>query len=122
MPNIEIKTSEGVSISMFELKSGGERDVLMLHGVGRAGRTFSAFAAMLPDQLRISAIDFRGHGMSGRLSNRYRVTDYVNDAVAALNAIGRPTIVYGHSLGAIVAMACLQRASHSDDMSVSSTS
>lgn len=105
MPNIEIKTSEGVSISMFELKSGGERDVLMLHGVGRAGRTFSAFAAMLPDQLRISAIDFRGHGKSGRLSNRYRVTDYVNDAVAALNAIGRPTIVYGHSLGAIVAMA-----------------
>ena len=105
MPVQQLTTSDGVSINMFELKSGGGRDLLMLHGVGRAGRTFSAFAAMLPDQLRVSAIDFRGHGQSCRSDNRYHVKDYVNDAVAALKAIGRPTIVYGHSLGSLVAAA-----------------
>lgn len=109
MPDLELTTDDNVLIKMFELKSGNGRDMLMLHGVSRAGRTFSAFAAMLPDQLRISAIDFRGHGQSGRADTRYRVTDYVNDAVAALNAVGRPTIVYGHSLGAIVAVALAAR-------------
>lgn len=105
MPVQELTTADGVSIHMFELKSGGGRDMLMLHGVSRAGRTFSSFAAMLPDHLRISAIDFRGHGQSGRADTRYHVIDYVNDAVAALKAIGRPTIVYGHSLGSLVAVA-----------------
>lgn len=105
MPNLELTTSDAVSIHMFELKSGGGRDLLMLHGVARAGRTFSAFAAMLPEHFRISAIDFRGHGQSGRAGTRYHVTDYVHDAIAALQAIGRPTIVYGHSLGSLVAAA-----------------
>ncbi len=105
MPVQQLTTSDGVSINMIELKSGSGRDLLMLHGVGRAGRTFSGFASMLPDQLRISAIDFRGHGQSGRSDNNYHVKDYVNDAVAALKAIGRPTILYGHSLGSLVAAA-----------------
>lgn len=105
MPTQQLTTTDGISINLFELKSGGGRDMLMLHGVGRAGRTFSAFAAMLPDQLRVSAIDFRGHGQSGRADTHYHVIDYVNDAVAALKAIGRPTIVYGHSLGSLVAAA-----------------
>ena len=105
MPVQQLTTGDGVSINMFELKSGGGRDLLMLHGVGRAGRTFSAFAAMLPDQLRISAIDFRGHGQSGRSDNPYHVKDYVTDSDAAVKAIDRPTIVYGHSLGSLVAAA-----------------
>ena len=109
MPVQKLTTGDGVSIHMFELKSGGGREMLMLHGVGRAGRTFSAFAAMLPDQLRISAIDFRGHGQSGRAGSRYHVMDYVHDAVAALEAIGYPTIVYGHSLGSLVAAAAAAR-------------
>jgi pimeloyl-ACP methyl ester carboxylesterase len=112
MPVLELTTDDNVSIKMLELKSGIGRDMLMLHGVSRASRTFSAFAAMLPDQLRISAIDFRGHGESGRSDNHYQVTDYVNDAVAALTAIGRPTIVYGHSLGAIVAIAVAAKLPH----------
>lgn len=104
MARTALITDDNVAINMFELKSGTGPDMLMLHGVGRAGRTFSAFAAMLPDQLRISAIDFRGHGNSGRADGRYLVADYVHDAAAALNAIGRPTIVYGHSLGALAAV------------------
>ncbi len=109
MPARDLLTRDGVRIHMFDLKSGPERDVLMLHGVGRAGRTFSAFAALLPDQLRIRALDFRGHGQSGRADSGYHVTDYVNDAAAALEAIGKPAIVYGHSLGSLVAAAVAAR-------------
>jgi pimeloyl-ACP methyl ester carboxylesterase len=98
----QVTTSDGVNIHLFELKSGAD-DLLMLHGVGRAGRTFSSYASLFPQRFHIQAIDFRGHGESGRAGDRYRVVDYVHDAIAALEAIGKPTIVYGHSLGALVA-------------------
>jgi pimeloyl-ACP methyl ester carboxylesterase len=84
----------------------------MLHGVGRAGRTFSSFATMMPERFRVRTIDFRGHGKSGRAGDRYRVVDYVEDAVAVIEAIGRPTAVYGHSLGSLVAVAVAARIPH----------
>lgn len=104
-----VTSSDGVSIHMTDLKAGGADEMLMLHGVARAGRTFSSFATMLPDRFRIRAVDFRGHGKSGRAGVHYRVIDYVQDAIAALEHIGRPTIVYGHSLGALVAATVASR-------------
>lgn len=104
-----LKSADGISFHLFDLKAGGTEDLLMLHGVGRAGRTFSSFATMLPERFRIRAIDFRGHGKSGRAEGRYRVVDYVHDAIAAIEAIGKPTVVYGHSLGSLVALAVAAR-------------
>lgn len=105
----QIKSRDGVALHQFELKAGGADELLMLHGVGRAGRTFSSFATMMPHRFRVRAIDFRGHGKSGRAGDRYRIVDYVHDAVAAVEAIGRPTAVYGHSLGSLVAVAVASR-------------
>ena len=102
-------TVDGVDIHMFDLKSGGSDHLLMLHGVGRAGRTFSSYATLFPNRLSVHAIDFRGHGKSGRAGERYRVVDYVDDGIAAVDAIGRPTALYGHSLGALVAVAVAAR-------------
>jgi len=105
----QVISSDGVSIHMFDLKSGGSDEMVMFHGVGRAGRTFSSYATMFPNRFRVRAIDFRGHGKSGRAGDRYRVVDYVNDAIAALEAVGRPSIIYGHSLGALVSSAVASR-------------
>jgi len=107
-----LTSEDGVSLHQFILRSGGADELLMLHGVGRAGRTFSSFATMLPERFRVRAIDFRGHGQSGRAGDRYRVVDYARDAVAAVEAIGRPTAVYGHSLGSLVAVAVASRIPH----------
>lgn len=100
-----VMTSDGAGIRLFDLRSTGTDNLLMLHGLGRAGRSFSSFATMLPERFRVRAIDFRGHGQSARTSGAYRVVDYVNDAVAAVKAIAAPVILYGHSLGSLVSAA-----------------
>ncbi len=105
----QVVTGDRVGIHLFDLKSTGTDDVLMLHGVGRTGRTFSSIATMLPERFRVRAVDFRGHGQSERAGDRYRIADYIQDAVAALEFIGRPTVVYGHSLGSLVAAAVASR-------------
>ncbi len=104
-----VETVDGVRIHMFDLRPGGGETLLMLHGVGRAGRTFSSYATLFPNRFSIRAIDFRGHGQSGRAGDRYRVVDYVEDAIAAAEAIGKPFVVYGHSLGALVSIALAAR-------------
>jgi pimeloyl-ACP methyl ester carboxylesterase len=59
----------------------------------------------------VYALSFRGHGGSAghdRLDG-HGLADYVEDAEAALAAIGRPAIVAGHSLGGLVAQLLLER-------------
>lgn len=100
----DITTSDGVRIRIHELRTGTD-NLLLLHGVGRSARTFASYATQLPSRFRIRAIDFRGHGDSGRAPDRYQVVDYVHDALAAVDAIGGRLVIHGHSLGALASMA-----------------
>jgi pimeloyl-ACP methyl ester carboxylesterase len=60
---------------------------------------------MFPARFRIMALDFRGHGESGRAGDAYRIVDYLLDALAAIDALPGQLAVYGHSLGSLVAAA-----------------
>lgn len=100
-----VKAADGTSIQLHQLRPGAGPRLLMLHGVGRAARTFSALSSQLPSRFDVWAADFRGHGSSGQADDRYLVRDYLLDAVAALQAAAEPTVVYGHSLGSLVAAA-----------------
>lgn len=84
--------------------SGEGRPLLMLHGVTRRCQTFQPLWSALAGRWRIHAFDFRGHGASDRAGGRYQVCDYVQDAIAYIHSRVRgPVIIYGHSLGAMVA-------------------
>jgi pimeloyl-ACP methyl ester carboxylesterase len=78
--------------------------LLFLHGVTRRWQDFLPLVPGLAPRWTIHALDFRGHGKSSRAPGRYLVCDYVGDAVAAIDALaGEPLVLYGHSLGAMVA-------------------
>ncbi len=85
----------------------GAPDVLCLHGLSGSHDTWEETIQRLRDRYRVWTLDFRGHGHSDR-AERYLIADYVSDAAAALDAIGRITIVIGHSLGAVTAAALAQ--------------
>jgi pimeloyl-ACP methyl ester carboxylesterase len=87
--------------------------LLLLHGVIRAWQDFASVIPALSARYRVSALDFRGHGRSMWTPERYYVRDYVDDALAVLSqTTASPAVVYGHSLGAMVAMALATRAPH----------
>jgi len=100
-----VTTTDGIPIRVLDLRPGSGERLLMLHGVGRAGRTFSSLACLLPTRFHVKALDFRGHGSSGHADGCYRICDYLQDALAAIDAEPGPVVLYGHSLGALVATA-----------------
>jgi len=53
----------------------------------------------------VYAEDLRGHGKSGHISGHYTLRDYVRDLRTFIrNVIHRPVILFGHSLGGMIAI------------------
>lgn len=78
--------------------------LLFLHGVSRRWETFLNLLPQLSSRYEIIALDHRGHGKSS-MAKSYYVADYVQDVVGFVReVIGRPTLIYGHSLGAMAAV------------------
>ena len=57
------------------------------------------------------ALSFRGHGRSEGREDlaRHGLADYADDVRTAIRYIGRPPVLVGHSMGALVAQRCLGR-------------
>jgi pimeloyl-ACP methyl ester carboxylesterase len=79
--------------------------LLLLHGVCRRWQDFLPIIPALTTRWQVHGLDFRGHGGSDWRTGQYRVADYVEDAVAVLHLLPDPAVIYGHSLGALVAAA-----------------
>ena len=78
--------------------------VLFLHGITGCRDGWLESTERLGDRFDCWALDFRGHGDSDRAPGAYILEDYASDAASALDQIGRPTVVVGHSLGGVTAM------------------
>lgn len=86
--------------------------MVLLHGVTRRWQTYWPLIPSLQQRFSLHLIDFRGHGRSARHvlegdnARGYRVVDYVDDPVNYISrCIPEPIVLYGHSLGAMVAAA-----------------
>lgn len=82
--------------------------LVMLHGVCRNWTDFVSLAPGLSTRWQLYLVDQRGHGQSPRY-DRYLVTDYVDDAVRLIEQLEQPVVLYGHSLGAMVAAGAAAR-------------
>jgi pimeloyl-ACP methyl ester carboxylesterase len=79
--------------------------LVVLHGATGRWQGMQSILPALAERWHVYALDLRGHGKSGRVTRQYRLADYVEDAIAFIRGcVGEPAIVYGHSLGGLVAM------------------
>jgi pimeloyl-ACP methyl ester carboxylesterase len=96
---------EGHDATLSYVRCGhGELRVVFLHGVMRRWDTFLPLMLPLATYYTTIGVDLRGHGGSSRPASGYRVHDYLTDVVDWLrDEIKEPVVLYGHSLGAMVA-------------------
>jgi pimeloyl-ACP methyl ester carboxylesterase len=79
--------------------------LVLLHGITERWQTFLPLMPSLSTKWQLYALDLRGHGRSGCVKNSYRVIDYAQDIIRFLESkMGQPTVILGHSLGALVAI------------------
>ena len=56
------------------------------------------------------AVDLRGHGEQAVVSDFASLDDYVADVLLAIEQIGAPPVLIGHSMGAVVVQRAVRRA------------
>lgn len=104
-----IFVGDEVSLNYAEGPSAGP-PLVMFHGVLRCWQDFMPLIPSLGWRWQVLALDQRGHGKSEPTADKYHVRDYVRDAVQFVrDAVDEPVVIYGHSLGAMVAAAVAAR-------------
>jgi pimeloyl-ACP methyl ester carboxylesterase len=82
-------------------------DVVFLHANGFNACTYTQILAPLATEMRLLAIDMRGHGLSTlpTLPEGHTWQIYADDLLAVLAALGeRPRVLAGHSMGGATAL------------------
>ncbi len=84
--------------------------MLFIHGGFVDSANWSRMVPLLAPKYTVWLMDRRGHGQSDDYRNGDTLMDEADDVLAVLEAIGKPTLVVGHSSGAHVAMQAARRA------------
>lgn len=82
----------------------GDETVLFLHGLTAVADVWGPTVGALSPRRRYFAIDQRGHGQSPRPGAGYGTGAYIADTLAAIDRLGGPVHLAGHSMGARIAL------------------
>lgn len=78
--------------------------LVMLHGGSARWQYFDSIIPELASDWHLFIPDLRGHGLSGRVKWGYAIRDYTEDIQAFLHEVSGPAILFGHSLGGMIAL------------------
>ena len=88
--------------TLAAITQGRGPQVLMIHGVGLCADAWAGQISDLAQRFRITAVDMPGHGQSAPLPDQQaNLRDYTTQIA---NLITEPTVVIGHSMGAMIAV------------------
>jgi pimeloyl-ACP methyl ester carboxylesterase len=96
---------DGIEIQLA-VREGRGKHILCLHGLTANCRCWDVIAESLSSVHSITAVDFRGRGLSDKPPTGYSWQHHVQDMFCVLEDIGlNRTVLMGHSLGAYISMA-----------------
>ncbi len=98
---VRVRTPDNAVLHIEGSRTG--RSVLLLHGLGYASWAADPLRLALDDQLALWSLDNRGTGRSTRGSEGLSIELLAHDAALAIEALGRPAVVVGYSMGGYVA-------------------
>ncbi|WCS17325.1 alpha/beta hydrolase [Mycobacterium marinum] len=104
---VEFSGTEGITLVADEWNrdtaASGRPTILMLHGGGQNRFSWKNTGQILADTgLHVIALDTRGHGDSDRAPDAdYAIETLTSDILHVLDAIGRPVVLIGASMGGL---------------------
>lgn len=104
---VEFSGTEGITLVADEWNrdtaASGRPTILMLHGGGQNRFSWKNTGQILADtSLHVIALDTRGHGDSDRAPDAdYAIETLTSDILHVLDAIGRPVVLIGASMGGL---------------------
>jgi pimeloyl-ACP methyl ester carboxylesterase len=102
--DVRITSTGNVGLQLHDLGGDGP-PLLICHATGFCGRAYEPLAAALAHRFRVSALDFRGHGLSDPAPDGDYCWDRMaEDVHAVTTALGAPVAVLGHSMGGAAAL------------------
>ena len=95
----------GIDINCYQREGSrpGGLPLVFLHGITCRWQDFRPLLKELEKDHPVYALDFRGHGASGRTADQYDLPDYAKDTSAFLARLDQPPLIIAHSLGGLVA-------------------
>lgn len=100
-----ITVNDKIAINYMCTPSTG-RPIVLLHGAASEWQSFLPIIPVMAREFQVYAIDLRGHGKSSWTTEGYHLLDYAKDIQCFLDKrLGQSAILYGHSLGAQIAIA-----------------
>ncbi|MGH3524237.1 MAG: alpha/beta hydrolase, partial [Mycobacterium sp.] len=114
---VEYSGVDGITLVADEWNRGSDAaadrpTILMLHGGGQNRFSWKKTGQVLADEgFHVVALDSRGHGDSDRAPGAdYAVETLTADIMHVLDAIGRPVILIGASMGGLTGILVADRA------------
>ncbi|SDY51906.1 alpha/beta fold hydrolase [Herbiconiux ginsengi] len=101
LTRIRVRTADDAVLHLEGSRTG--RDVLLLHGLGYASWAAKHVRLALDEELALWSLDNRGTGRSTRGRGDLSIDLLADDAALAIEALGRPAIVVGYSMGGYIA-------------------
>src|SRR5262245_46634137 len=88
------KTFDTGEVTLNYIESGAGKPLVLLHGLTANKLSCSAMIPALASRRHVFALDFRGHGKSGRApDDHYHNADYARDVIAFLKFLDEPTML-----------------------------
>ncbi len=86
------------------IEVGNGPPVALIHGVGLRADAWGAQIEALAAHYHVRAYDTPGRGGSTPVGERRSLADYTDRFAEAIAAFGEPTLVAGHSMGALIVL------------------
>lgn len=93
-------------VAVYEAGRGKARAILLVHGIGQDGaRDYRDHIDWLQESFHVIAVDLPGFGQSDKSNALYSPANYVGVIKhVADRYLGRPFVLVGHSMGALVSL------------------
>lgn len=99
-----VSLASGVRMRYAERGAAGGDVIVLLHGYSDSWFSWSGIMPLLPDDVRVIAVDLRGHGMTEYAGADYSIDALADDVASLLDVLGvQKAVVVGHSMGSLVA-------------------